>query len=547
MDETIGVKGGHNDRLRSLRISQALKEKLQEHESDYIKELEKKVKRQQKYTLIKTIPIVVTGTIINNLFGIGDYEPTKEDISIRYKEQGDIDEQEERIRVKKELEKRKRVITLPSGTKVVVYIPVQEEKENESLVEIKPLDVKKTSKEKTGIEGNTTLVSIPQPKKGIDEPIINDSLLEEIEKDLYFEDIDFNNLPEESKEKLSKLRSRRIIDYYEEKLKEIRYDLRQTIYDYNVLVYDEDGIVLSKDAETILDKLTDIISRIEELKKRINIEDLDKYDDNYIYVLIEDYLSEFRDQKLVKEIKDSPLYVEISKKLDELETKRDSYSKKIEKKQEELVSKEEDFEELKKKYYSIDKINQELKDIQKEQERILASLKEKVAKSTSTYERVEYEMQAMTRGTRRMMRLLTLQMFLPGPRFAKSFATTSAAYLYFLNNIYRPNLRERKIRVIQVEDYSREISNSIETIDDASKLLGKTSSQIDKMIKELKEKYGDYKGVISEFDNIIYSLNKIKIDIEEKEYEMKKIRKEQELVLERNNAKVLTRGEYPVN
>ena len=59
MDETIGSKGGHNDRIRTLKITQAKKKKLQEYEEEQeLKELEKDVRKKQIYTLIKTIPIV---------------------------------------------------------------------------------------------------------------------------------------------------------------------------------------------------------------------------------------------------------------------------------------------------------------------------------------------------------------------------------------------------------------------------------------------------------------------------------------------------------
>ena len=560
MDETIGVKGGHNDRLRSLRITKQQKKKLQEQEElKELRELEKEVKRKQKYTLIKALPIVIAGGIVRTMYETAYGKPIdkeEENSKWRIKEyDADITSKTKEEFEYEQEQKRRKIVTLPSGQKVVVYITVREDVKEEP----KTLDKDTINPEKPTI-GKVSPVQVTSPvlappvfvfpkKEEVQEEkqIFSDSLLEEIESDILFKDIDFNSLDEASKEKLSKLRSRRIIDYYEDKLKEIRYELRQTIYDYNVLVYDENGIVLSEDAEIILDKLTEIISKIEELKRRINIEDLDKYDDNYIYVLIEEYLSEFKDQRLVKEIKDSPLYIEIAKKLEELEEKRDAYSKKVEEKQERLEAKEEDFDELKKKYYSIDKINDELHEFQKAQERILSDLKERVANSVSEYERVEYEMRAMTAGTRRMMRLLAFQMFLPGPRFAKSVAASTAAYLYFLRNIYNPNLVEKRYKVIKVEDYSKDIENSIAAIDDASKLLGKTSTQIDKMMKEISEKYKDYIGVIPECDQILSSLKKIKEEVEEKEFEMKRLKKEQELVLERNNAKVLTRGEYPVN
>ena len=62
MNETIGSKGGHNDRRRSLIISRKKKEKLKEEQE--IKELEKSVKKNRKYVLIKTVPLVLAEGII---------------------------------------------------------------------------------------------------------------------------------------------------------------------------------------------------------------------------------------------------------------------------------------------------------------------------------------------------------------------------------------------------------------------------------------------------------------------------------------------------
>ena len=531
MNETIGVKGGHNDRLRSLRISNARKKKLQEYDKQYIKQLEKKVQRQQKYTLIKTIPLVVVGTIVQSVFDTGETG-------------------------KKENEEKK-CTTLPTGEKVTLHIPKKQSEEKDEL--FGDTDVKSdsnTSKRHDITDYEQVKKTSPiivessyhqMPKKSFSAPKISVGFFDEPKSDIVFKDVDFNSLGDDAKEKLSKLRTKKIVEYYEDKLKEIRYDLRRTIYDYNVLVYDEDGIVLSKDADTILEKLNELISRIEELRKKLDVEDLDRYDDNYIYVLIEDYINDFRDKKILKEIQDSPLYILISDKLDELEEKRDIFSKKVEEKQEALVDKEEDFEDLENRYANIEKINSDLRDIQLEQERMLASLRERVANSTTEFERVTYEMQAMDKARTRMLRLLMFQMFLPGPNHAKSLAISTVVFLRYLNYIYASKYTEKKFRIIQVEDYSRDIENSISAIGDASKSLGKITSQIDKMQKEIMDKYGDYIGVLPECDRIISSLKRIKLDIAEKEEEMKRLKKSQEELLEKNNAKVLTKGEYPVN
>ena len=181
---------------------------------------------------------------------------------------------------------------------------------------------------------------------------------------------------------------------------------------------------------------------------------------------------------------------------------------------------------------------------QAEQEELLKELQEKVRTAESVEEKIRYEVQYMNRQSRRTLRLLTLQMMFPGPRIARGLATTAASYLYFMNNIVRPRTVAKKYRVVKVIDYSSDIKNNISLVDDAMKTLGKTSSQIDKMISMINTEYSDYFGVIPECDELLSNLKKIKNDIEEKEYEMEKVKEQQRLLLEKNNAKVLKRGEY---
>ena len=71
MNETIGVKGGRNDRRRSLLITKKVKEKLeayhQEQKEKELKELENKVNLQQKLTLLVTVPIATIGQVYETL------------------------------------------------------------------------------------------------------------------------------------------------------------------------------------------------------------------------------------------------------------------------------------------------------------------------------------------------------------------------------------------------------------------------------------------------------------------------------------------------
>ena len=496
MDETIGVKGGHNDYRRTMIITKNKKKKLQKlQEEKELKELEKEVKKIQKYTLIKVLPIAVTYTTYKLFQNKGKKKINKEKEEIKeYNTDMSIKTKEE-----KHENNTKEIVIIKNGKKQVIKVdkelPIREE-----------INIDKK-------ENNT-----PHPKEK-----------EEIK------------LTPKQKEKLDKLKARKIIDVYEKELKDIRYELRELVFEYNILEDESKKINISREAEIVLDKLNNIIEKIEKLKNKIKIEDLDKYDDNYIYTLIEDYLNEFKDKKIIKEIKDSNLYILISSKLDELDKKKDKLKDEVTIKKDELTVKEVEFDKIKEKYKNIDKFNNDIKDFYDKQELLLKEIKEKIDNSTTIKEKVEIEFKYMHEQSLNLLKRLRLLMGIPGKRSAKTLGILSGSFLNFTKNILAPKMVTKKYKVITVYDYSRDIENNIKSIEEALSLLNKNSKQIDSLISKIKNEYSEYIGVIEECDLLLRNLEKIKNKIKEKEYEMETMKKKQEKELERNNAKVLTK------
>lgn len=556
MNETIGVKGGKNDRRRVLKIKARRKKLLQElQEQLEIKELEKEARKKRRYVIAKTIPIVLIGASAKAISK--PFLSSKEE--------------------KKEKKEQTIVVNgIPQKVSIYVLKKAKEEKEKEPVsiedlqVEIKPtknfLSPKGKEKEeiKKQLEQTIQIKEEDKEKTPKEETILPAGVKEEEKKEsvlkpkieihmglpavgIAAKDISIDpGLTEKGKETYQKLRAHKIIDVYYEKLKEIRYDLRNLVYEYNVLVSDEDEAISSKELGVVLDKLSDIIRRLEVLKSKLKVDNLDKYDDNYIYTLIEDYLKEFQNGKVVSEIKDSPLYIMVSQKLAELDQKKESFQKDVRAKKGALEKKEKDFDKMKDKYNKLHRIDEELLRFQYDQDALLKELQEKVRNATSVSERVEVQVEGLNRQSRRLLALLTLSMFIPGANSAKKVAASTAAYLYFVRNVLNPRTRTIRHRVITVQDYSDSIKDSITTIQSTMGLLGKTGKEIDKLISSIRNDFSDYIGVLSECDELLYNLNRIKDNIKEKEYEMAKIKKGQEALLEQNNAKVLTRGEYPM-
>lgn len=514
MDETIGVKGGHNDRRRTIVITKRNKKKLEEYDEDrYIRDLEKKVKRQQKISLIKTLPIAIAGKTFVTLYDVqnGPRVDKEEEYSklgveeydgdFTTKPIGGVNTPDRRDDLPKE---RRVIIDRTTGKKIVVYVPIKKNKRN----------------------------------------ILEDILFPETEKEETITLEDGTVVSKSSGKVLEDLKSRKIIDEYERQLKDVRYELRMLVSEFNVLSEEADKAVLKQEIEDILEKLSVVIDRIEVLKQKIKIDDLDKYDDNYIYTLVEGYLTEFRESNVISEIKDSPLYVMISRKIEELDTKKDDLDRRVSKKKDELAIREERYEELKKSYYNIDRINNELLEFQNSQDMLIKELREKVANAMTVTDKVKVEFEFMNRQSRGLRNMLMFGLLFPGPGVAKGMAAGTAAYLHFMNNILRPRTVTKNYKVVTVTDYSSEIKSSMAAIDDASRLLNKTCNQIDKMIEQIETEFKDYLEVVPECRETLKDLVRIQSQLREKEYELEKTKEQQKKVLEHNNAKVLKRGEY---
>ena len=561
MNETIGEKGGYNDRRRSLKIQNEQKNKKEQALIEReVKELEKKVKKQQVLTLVKTLPIVIVGGTLKTIYDTAKKGDNLTDI--REKSDGYVNpfikDSEDYVRGKVTT----KVVKTSDGGKVIVSVPVSDSDGKKSIIEDLLFPVH--SEEKKFIyEGNvnegvkhtdqTNLTDTPTKvifngNEYISSPEVrNDySTPKIIDYSDYDLELDSDKLPDYIRDTLEKLKSHKLISEYEKELKDIRYDLRQLIYEYSVLVDDSEKISNNQDADIILERLSDVIDKIDELKNRIKIDGIEKYDDNYIYYLIEDYLGEFSEGKAISTIKDSPLYIEIASKINELDSKKDDLSLKVNDKKQHIEDVNKKFEKFKNKYYSVERINNELLKFQYEQDRLLYEVQEKVKEATSVSEKVRFEFAAMNAQSRRLIKILSLQLFLPGPRVAKSFAANTALYLLFMKNIMKPKVVSKKYKVVKVRDYSDDIERNIDSIVDASRLLKSTSSQIDKMIIEINNDFKDYINSIPEISEVLSNLYKIKSEVLEKEYEMKKLKEKQEKILEQNNAKVLTMGEYPM-
>ena len=70
------------------------------------------------------------------------------------------------------------------------------------------------------------------------------------------------------------------------------------------------------------------------------------------------------------------------------------------------------------------------------------------------------------------------------------------------------------------------------------KNVSKTSTQLRRMIKDFEQRYEDYFEKLPECKQLLKNLYNVERQLEEKEYELRKIKRQQEITLEKNNSKV---------
>ena len=544
MNETIGVKGGYQDFRRSLIITKKNKEKLEAYQAEKNKkellELEKRVKLQQKITLIKVLPMVVIGQIYEKLTENNEeHKKLVLEAAIKQLEQENMFSEKDLEEIISALKSNTvhllddgllgKLGVIPEGYKRVSEIDITDFMDKSIKEKQPPESENKVSKNTT--EAILKVIEISKNQEATNETIVS-ARREKIQPGITAMDsID---------ERLDKLKNHKIVDAYEHKLKEVRKELRELIFEYNLIADASDNIYRSKEATELIDRLNEIIKKLEELKNAIVVPDVDKYDDNYLYTLIQEYLAEFDNKNFVDEIKDSSLYIMISSKLAELDTKKDRLQEKLESKKEKLELNEEHLEELKERYFNFERFNNDLLNFQASQDRILDEIREKMSKATTITERVEAQIVGMTRQNRRLLGMLAASMALPGARSARGIATLIATNLYFMRNIMRPNTVTRRYKVVNTIDYQKDIESSISQLDDVSGLLKKTSKQIDNTIEEVEKNFAQYINVIPECKELLANLERIKDQIKEKEYELQRIKEEQQVNLSKNDAKVKT-------
>ncbi len=559
MNEAIGVKGGKRDRKRRIIITANQKKKLKENykrkKQARIKKLEKEVKNLQLASFLVAVPISVAGTTVETLLNLREEQKEErlqaKGLQIEERAQAKALQTEELHQANK-LELGESAIYIEDyqsndrkftdygypktidGKEVVSY-------PDKKIITIEKKEYPKVVEAKVSLEENNKNITLKetlgQPNKQQEER----KKVEVKEQKQTIIPIPASKIETLEENKIfQKITDKKIVAEYEEKLKDVKIELKKLIYEYNVLQQASEDLTDSKEAEEILYQLSIIIKKIEELKSKMKIDIKGLETDAYLTDIVDQYMDEFKNKNIVSEIKDSDLYIMIAEKLEEVTEETGKLTNKVEDTKDKLELDESQFDKLKESYYNFENFNNQLIAFQSEQDFLLKDLEKKVSESTSITEQVQYRVQLMNRQNRRLLQMIALPMLIPGNRSARAIASATAAYLYFMRNLLNPRLRQQRYRIISVIDYSSEIERNISKIEDAATSISKTSNKLEEMIRKIEVDFKDYMDTLPECRELLSNLNKLLSDLKEKEEELQKTKQEQEKLLETNNQKVKT-------
>lgn len=488
MDNNRGIKSLQRDRKRIIILTKKQKKKLEEineKNDEELKKLEKKVRQLQIITFIKTVPLIIVGAIFKSTANTIDnlITPKKKDLTATDKNK-DIEDKE------------------------VIEEKIANNEKNSNIT----------------YNNTNDFYTIPDPT--------------------YYKEKENEKL--EDKE-LENVKDKKLIKHYEEKLKEKRVEIKLLAASIPLSVGTD---IYYEKADEIYKKINIVLSKLNDLEQKIKV-DGNLYDDNYINYLVDSYTKEFDDGRLVAEIKNSELYRDISIKIEQLEEEKAKIKRLVSEKQKDLDSEEIINNETETTSYNINttskypeeekiieeapeetdnfSFDDEKKEYDKfldQQEHIKIEEEREEAKARSEIENYKLRIAAIKKQCESLKRMITKRSLVkPTVRNAKLITVTVLASIYNMRNILRnKKFRRRRKRLTRIE-YTKAIENDPNEIGNVSILINKSYQQIDALISEIKTKFSSFNTI--EYQSLISDLEEIKRILEEREYEIERVRKRQ--------------------
>lgn len=322
--------------------------------------------------------------------------------------------------------------------------------------------------------------------------------------------------------KFENIANKKILIEYENKLKDIKNDLRKITYEFSLLTLPKIEDENKEDVEELFSKINLVIRKISNLEDKITFNN-SYLEDNYLDYVVEKYLDEFKIGKQVTEIKDSSLYILISEKINQLEMAKETLKDRVNIEKLKLLP--EEIINMKSEYYNFNNINNELLKIQYEQDSLLRELMGNTNNITIA-DRTKEEIKYLSIESSIILKKLKKINLVLGVRSGKAIVFLSATMLLSIKKVKYQRHKNINYKVITINDYDKNLETDIDKIYSTRKLLTKTSTRLKMFITYLNNNFSQYIKYSDDAKELLDNLYAIKDIVDEKEYEIGKLEEE---------------------
>lgn len=341
------------------------------------------------------------------------------------------------------------------------------------------------------------------------------------------------------------------LDEIEKMLIKNYQEIKNIKYEIEVLEQEEKDEEELKEIEQLIEQLNYLIKKFEQIKKdfyNVNYQEiyLHSTNDNYISHLIQEYKTAIQENTLnntsILKVKQIEEYIELINDIIEIENTKDTLNDSLEQKKASIITREEEFEELKEQSVDLEKINDYIDNFTKNQEYIIKDIEAKIKNSTTITKNAEYKTELAINYTKMLTSTLLLAStnIIP-PTKAGNLLKISlmcfaiAGFAQAITN----NTKEKKVTTkISYIDYKDEIKSSINDINDISHNINKAMTDIKDLKKTFEKEFSEYKHVIPEYVDMITKLDTIEKNLVVNYNIAKEYDKKLNEALNKNNVKV---------
>jgi len=342
---------------------------------------------------------------------------------------------------------------------------------------------------------------------------------------------------------------KQIIKVIEEDIDEKKFQLKKIDSEIHTIQKQIDTIdnpdeidEIEKEIERLMEILEQIKRQIVSLEKTFDFKFPVEEPDNYLIYLVEEYKTYRKEEKkFYKKLQDKKEYISLIDTLIDVQEKHEDIVEKMHDKKDQLDLHEEQIEKLTDEVLNIEDINKKVTEMLEKHKNLLEQIEHKVNETVNITERVEIITKSVDHTMFELFMLMAVLKHNLSIKNNAIAAITAALALDAIIKMTTPIKKEVVVKEYNIKDYENMIKSCITDTDFLSQMINNNLNQISNIRDTFEKDYSSY-SYLPSYQDAIQKLYNLEEDMKERKKDVTRIKKNIELQLEKNNAKVKKYG-----